>query len=138
MSRQLATLTTVLILTLGCGQPTYTPNEKEAIKSLTTMLEAWKEGKKPSTLNDSTPKIQVADFQWSANYPLDSYEIQGQEAEASSKIFTVLLKVGKPAKSVTAKYHVLGRENVMIYRDEDFNRAMNMDNSPKSAAEKKR
>ena len=129
---RLAYVACLAILTTSCSEPSHTPSNEDARKALTTTLDAWKSGKKVGTVANADPKVQVSDFQWAAGELLDSYEISGEESSPSSKVFTVKLNVGKSPKPVEAKYHVLGRAEIMIYRDEDFARAMNMDNNPKA------
>ncbi len=116
----------------SCSEPSHIPKDEDARKALAIGLDAWKAGKTSGTVSDSGPRIVVIDTQWSSGQPLDSYEITGEESSGSSKIFNVGLVIGKPPKSVETKYHVLGSEDMMIYRDEDFTRAMNMDNALKS------
>ncbi len=128
----------LLVLICGCAGNSHTPQGEDARLALKATLDAWKDGKRPGVVTESAPRIQATDFQWSANQPLESYEIKGEESTSFARIFTVSLKLGKPTRQVEAIYHVLGHDDIMIYRDEDFARAMNMDNSPKSKPEKKR
>ena len=53
-------------------------------------------------------------------------EAPGQGTQTFSA--TLTLKGEPAAKEV--QYMVLGLDPIRIYRDEDFNRAMNMDNAP--------
>ena len=45
--------------------------------------------------------------------------------------FSVRLTLDKPNTVKEVEYYVLGRQPLMIFRDEDYVRNINMDNGPK-------
>ena len=64
---------------------------------------------------------------------LASYEILGEAkgAAAAEKQFTVRLVLAKPDRTEEVTYHVLGQGPVMVFRDEDYRRNINMEDGPK-------
>jgi hypothetical protein len=46
-----------------------------ARESLTTVLEAWKEGKRPASLREGTPEIIASDPDWEGGARLVSYRV---------------------------------------------------------------
>ena len=50
---------------------------------------------------------------------------------AAERRFSVRLSLAKPERVQEVQYYVLGRDPVMVFRDEDYIRNINMDNGPK-------
>ncbi len=130
--------TAVYLLTLsmlaGCGGgPAPLPSNDAARQALRTSLDAWKAGKPASSLAGEKPSIEAVDFEWKAGKILTDYtlgdEAPGQGTQTLSA--TLTLKGQPPSKPV--RYMVLGLDPVRVYRDEDFNRAMAMDNAPSAS-----
>jgi hypothetical protein len=115
----------------GCGDsPAPLPSNAASRQALQASLDAWKAGKPASTLAAAKPSIEVVDFEWKAGKLLTDYAI-GDETpgQGNQTISATLTLKGEPAaKSV--QYMVLGLDPIRIYRDEDFTRALNMDNAP--------
>lgn len=61
----------------GCGSSGGAPHFDEAVarNSLTTVLDAWKQGQAPAALQQGSPKIIVGDMQWNAGAKLMDYEV---------------------------------------------------------------
>ena len=117
----------------GCGGGSAPlPSTVVARQALQTSLDAWKAGKPPSSLNGEKPGIEAVDFEWKAGKVLSNYtlgeEAPGQGVQTLSASLTIK---GEPGPK-EVKYMILGLDPMRIFRDEDYNRAMNMDNSPRS------
>ena len=119
------------LVAAGCGSDvSVTPSGEVARAALETALKAWKEGGKPGSLPGTDPKVEVHDTPWSRGDLLESYEILGDDAGAGEKRFTVRLSLSKPKETEEVQYHVLGLDPVMVFRDEDYQRNINMENGP--------
>jgi hypothetical protein len=124
----------LLLLTAGgCGngRPS-SPSDEVARAALEAALKTWRDGGKPGTVAGTDPPVQVLDTPWAQGDRLTSYEILGEEAGAAAeKQFTVRLVLSKPERTEEVTYHVLGRSPVMVFRDEDYRRNINMEEGPK-------
>jgi hypothetical protein len=108
------------------------PTEKAARAALEGALKTWRDGGKPGTLPGTEPPVVVLDTPWSQGASLASYEILGEEAGAGvEKLFTVRLSLKKPERTEEVQYHVLGVGPVMVFRDQDYLRNINMENGPR-------
>ena len=101
--------------------------------ALDAALKAWRDGGKPGTVAGTDPPVQVLDTPWAQGDRLASYEILGEEAggAAVEKQFTVRLVLAKPERTEEVTYHVIGQGPVMVFRDEDYRRNINMEDGPK-------
>jgi hypothetical protein len=117
----------------GCGGNgvASAPSDGVARAALEASLKAWRDGGKPGTVAGTNPPVQVLDTPWAQGDRLASYEIIGEEAVAAEKQFTVRLTLAKPERVQEVKYHVLGQGPVMVFRDEDYRRNINMEDGPK-------
>jgi len=118
-------------LLAGCGEGSAPlPSKASAREALQTALDAWKAGKPPSSLAGAKPGIEVVDFEWKAGKALSDFSL-GEETmgQGTQTIAATLTLPGEKApKPVT--YMILGLDPLRIFRDEDFHRALNMDNAP--------
>jgi len=115
----------------GCGNGvSAAPSNELARSALETALKTWQEGGKPGALPATDPKVEVHDTPWSRGDLLESYEILSEDAGAGEKRFAVRLSLGQPKQSEEVQYHVLGLDPVMVFRDEDYLRNINMENGP--------
>lgn len=122
----------LLLAAGGCGHGVASsPTEEVARASLEAALKVWRDGGKPGTVAGTNPPVQVLDTPWAQGDRLASYEIIGEEAVAAEKQFTVRLTLAKPERVQEVKYHVLGQGPVMVFRDEDYRRHINMEDGPK-------
>jgi hypothetical protein len=115
----------------GCGGGSAPlPSTDTARQSLKAALDAWKAGKPPSSLVAEKPSIEPVDFEWKAGKVLADYSIGEQTSGQGSQDFSASITIkGEPGPK-EVKYMVLGLDPVRIFRDQDYNQAMNMDNSP--------
>ena len=123
----------------GCGGGSAPlPSHDAARKALTGSLEAWKAGKPASTLAAEKPSIEAVDFEWKAGKILTDFTLGDESPGQGTQTLgaTLTLKGEKAPKAV--QYMILGLDPVRIYRDEDFRRALNMDNAPGPAAKSRR
>lgn len=106
------------------------PPDELARGAVKASLEAWRKGEKPGTLPGTSPPVQVFDTPWSLGNRLASYEIlEGDRSDAEMR-FSVRLTLSKPERVEEVQYYVLGRDPVMVFRDEDYRRNINMENGP--------
>jgi hypothetical protein len=129
-----ALISGALLLSLGggCGSSAGgAPSEQAARTALEAALTAWTRGAKPGALAGTSPPVTVHDTPWARGQRLASFEILGeQEGAAAEKQFTVRLSLSKPDRTEQVQYHVLGAGPLMVFRDEDFYRNINMENGP--------
>jgi hypothetical protein len=124
----------LLLAAAGCGnRGGSAPSDEVARTALDAALKTWRDGGKPGTVAGMDPPVQVLDTPWAQGDRLASYEILGEETgTAAEKQFTVrLVLAGKPERTQEVTYHVLGRGPVMVFRDEDYKRNINMEDGPK-------
>ena len=137
--RRRALFLTMLAALAGCGGGSAPlPSANDARQALQTSLDAWKAGKPASSLAAEKPSIEFVDFEWKAGKALTEFSL-GQEApgQGVQTLSATLTLKGEPGPK-EVKYMVLGLEPMRIFRDEDYNRAMNMDNAPAPANKTRR
>jgi hypothetical protein len=116
----------------GCGSGGAAPPSDEVARAaLEGALKTWRDGGKPGVLKGMEPPVQVLDTPWSQGERLGSYEILREDTGAAEKRFTVRLSLTKPERVQEAEYYVLGRDPVMVFRDQDYQRNINMEDGPK-------
>ncbi len=134
-TRRLAVLSCSICLLLsggGCSNGSATaPTDDVARTALEGALNSWKEGGKPGEIAGMQPAVQVNDTPWSKGDQLGSYEILKEESSGAEKRFTVRLSLTKPDRVEEVQYHVLGQGPVMVFRDQDYQRNINMEDGPK-------
>jgi predicted small lipoprotein YifL len=115
----------------GCGGGSAPlPPAAVARQALQASLDAWKAGKTSSSLIEGEPAIEAVDFEWKAGKVLSDYTL-GEEATGQGvQTLSASLTIQGEASPKEVKYMILGLAPTRIFRDEDYNRAMNMDNSP--------
>jgi hypothetical protein len=117
----------------GCGGGVAAaPTEEAARTALGVALDTWRDGGKPGELPGTSPAVVVHDTPWSQGERLKSYEILREEdGSAVEKRFTVRLSLTKPDHDEDVRYHVLGVGPVMVFRDQDYLRNVNMEDGPR-------
>lgn len=129
----------MLGLLAGCGGSSgaYRPGDDAARKALDEALATWQKGGKPGQVS---PKIQVADTQWGSGAVLEGYEVVGPDEGGTDAQawFKVTLRLKKPAGETHARYVVVGKDDLWVYREEDYKTFMDMSDGPKPAAKKRR
>jgi len=123
----------VLACVNGCGVGSNEFVDDQAARiALDAALTAWSHGLKPGLVAGSEPPVMVHDTPWSRGQRLESYEILGEEkGAAAEKRFNVRLSMAKSGRTEEVQYHVLGNGPLMVFRDQDYLRNINMENRPK-------
>lgn len=115
---------------LACDRPPdQNPSADSARSGLEKVLGAWKDGKPQASLAGGDPPIQVVDSDWAGGKTLTSYEILREEPSTADKRFVVKLGYASPRAEVETVYIVLGARPLSVFREDDYNRSMNMDNT---------
>ena len=122
----------LLLAAAGCGQGKSEglPSDEVARRALEASLTAWRDGAKPGPVAGTQPPVVAYDTPWSKGDRLSSFEIVKEDVKASEMKFSVRLSLAKPDRVQEAEYYVLGRDPVMVFRDEDYERNINMVNGP--------
>jgi hypothetical protein len=121
-----------LLFAAGCGTGSSAPPSGEVARTaLEKALTTWRDGGKPGSLKGVEPAVQVTDTPWSHGQRLGSYEILHEDTGAAEKRFTVRLTLAKPERVEEVQYYVLGKDPVMVFRDQDYQRNINMEDGPK-------
>ena len=107
------------------------PSDEVARAALESALKAWQGGGKPGPLAGTQPPVVVHDTPWALGAKLESFEILQAESSGAEKRFEVRLALRKPAGVQEVHYYVLGLGPVMVFRDEDYDRNINMVDGPK-------
>jgi hypothetical protein len=115
---------------LGCSGNTHAaflPPEQIARQALEAALSAWQSGAPPGKIEGETSDIQALDFKWRAGHKLASYEILDAEpGDSGPTWFTVKLVMKTPPGEVKARYAVIGKDPLWVYREEDYKQACGM------------
>ena len=132
---QFVILTSSALLLLaagGCGNgpSDALPSDEVARGALEAALKSWRDGGKPGPVSGMEPPVQVHDTPWSQGERLSSFEILKEDKSAAEMRFSVRLSLAKPERVKEVQYYVLGRDPVMVFRDEDYMRNINMVNGP--------
>ena len=114
------------------------PPAAAARQALEAALTAWKDGKPPHALVEGSPVIHAIDSEWTNGRHLTAFEISGEKPSDADKRFTVKLELDKPVESINATYVVIGTAPISVFREEDYQRTMSMDNNPTNKPAKKR
>jgi hypothetical protein len=125
-------------LGLACGGPSINPKTTQARSALETSLDAWRAGKKPIELARADPPVQIADNEWNNGRKLASYEILREEPSSIDKRFAVKLTYAGSADASEVRYIILGAQPLLVFREEDYARTLNMDNNPTAVVKRRR
>ena len=114
----------VLVAVAGCADRSYdryVPSEDRARQALEASLNAWRDGKKPGTVEGAPVPVQAVDSQWLYGQKITNYEILAEEPNEGPRVFSVRLTLQKPAgKQVTTRYFIVGKEPLWVYREDDY------------------
>lgn len=134
--RHLIWLALALSMAPGCGGARIDPPAEVARSALDSALAAWRDGKTPADLAGATPSVQVVDHDWTLGRKLRSFEVLRAEPSTADKRFAAKLDLDAPAATAEVVYVVVGTGPVAVYRLEDYNRTLNMDDGPAAAKPK--
>jgi hypothetical protein len=107
------------------------PTSDVARTALQGALNTWRDGGKPGAIEGMEPAVQVNDTPWSQGARLGSFEILKEDTNGAEKKFTVRLSLTKPDRVEEVQYYVMGQGPVMVFRDQDYLRNINMEDGPK-------
>jgi hypothetical protein len=113
----------LLACSSGCDRSykRYVPPEESSRKALEAALAAWQKGQPPGQVDDGPPAVQVVDSKWQAGQKLSSFEIVNTEpGQNGTTFYSVRLTLQGQAKEEVARYVVVGRDPLYVYREEDF------------------
>lgn len=123
-----ARVLTVVLLTVslsaGCGSSGSAPGLDEAVakNSLTQVLDAWKQGQTPETLQQASPSIIAVDFQWQAGQRLVRYQVLEPSTNDGSNLHVRVeleLEDGAGVRSKqTTKYTVGTSPKITVFSQE--------------------
>ncbi len=122
----IALVGSILCLLPGCGtgHARFTPGEDEARDALEHALSAWRDGQ-------AAPPAHVVESAWRNGQQIEKFEIlREQDGDDGTKVFSVRLSTKKPKGDREIVYVVHGRDPIWVYREEDYNRMLQMDNNP--------
>jgi hypothetical protein len=104
---------------LGCqpkpveGYERFIPEPAIARKTLAAMLDEWRDGRDPATVN-------VVDKHRLPGQRLVRHEILGEVATDGARGFAVRLTLENPDEEPVVRYYVIGVEPIWVFRQEDF------------------
>lgn len=142
LSARCAIVCVLLVAASGCeSSPSpapelVAPDLAAANAALVAALDAWKAGKLTSgVLVGSNPAVGVVDAT-RGDRRLLGYEVVGPLLVVDkARPFAVRLDIDAPRETVTARYLVLGRDPLWVFRQEDFDRMLHWEHrmSPEPA-----
>jgi len=121
----------LVLLVAGCGTGGgAAPPADVARTALEKALTTWKDGGRPGLIAGTDPPVQAVDSKWQGGLKLGSFEILREEPGESDRRFAVRLIHPSPAGDAEARYMVIGQGPIWVYRDEDYQRFLNMEDNP--------
>jgi len=122
-----ATRLAFLLAAAGCGGRSsdpaqFIPAQATARTALTAALNAWKQGKPTGAVPGTSPSVQVVDETRPHGQKLVGFEILGEIPGDGPRTFTVSLETDNPVGRRTARYVVVGRDPLWVFRQEDFDK----------------
>jgi hypothetical protein len=128
--RRVLALAVLAAAGLACGGPSTNPSETDARAALEAALSGWKGGKNPADMATAASPVHVVDAEWTNGRKLADFQILREVASEADKRFAVKLVQAEPAKEEEVVYIVVGAGTKTVFRSEDYDRTMNMDNNP--------
>ena len=131
------------VVVSGCGGTSraYAPGTSEARQALELSLATWQQGGKLDALASRKPPVHPIDFQWQSGSVLESFQVvadEKPEADDPAQRFAVSLKLAKSKVETSARYVVVGRDPIWVYRQEDYARFLNMEDNPRPTVKRAR
>ncbi|HUG70301.1 MAG TPA: hypothetical protein VMM76_21300 [Pirellulaceae bacterium] len=98
----------IISLGLGCGSRGGAPalNEDVAKSSLSTVLDAWKQGQTQESLQQGSPSIIVVESQWKAGQRLVSYQVLDPSTSDGSNLHVPVVLELEDGAGVRSKHKV--------------------------------
>lgn len=124
------TLLSAIVLTAGCGGPSRSASHTGGSASLVSALDAWKSGAACGPIEGPPPPVFAVDAAWQAGRKLSSYEVLGPVEGTDPPRFRVRLETIPVAAGGEVEYVLVGSDPIYVYRADDYERMMNMDNNP--------
>lgn len=128
--RRMAVAIAFALLLPACGGPGTVPSSDVARTALETALAAWRDGKSPVDLSRGEPPLQVIDSEWAAGRKLSGFEVLKAEPSGDDKRFLVKLSLDTPKAEAEARFVVVGVRPVVVAREADYLRMLNMADNP--------
>ncbi|MFO0890058.1 MAG: hypothetical protein U0790_13075 [Isosphaeraceae bacterium] len=115
-------LTVVLLSGCGMGQTPHPADPEQARTTLNTVLDAWKSGATPESLEAQSPPIRVLDLDWKDGHTLVSYRPGGEARLVGFDLnYPVVLELkrrkGGTVKK-TAVYTITTHPEILVLRQE--------------------
>ena len=116
---------TLFMLVLGCGASDrkYIPSQSTARGALEAALKAWKSGAAHGTVKSFQVPVETFDARWQAGKKLEQFEILREEPSEGPKTFVVKMKLADDKEEQEVTYLVLGKDPLLVFRKEDYNKA---------------
>ena len=116
---------TLTLLVLGCGASDrkYIPSQSTARGALEAALKAWKSGAAHGTVKSFQVPVETFDARWQAGKKLEQFEILREEPSEGPKTFVVKMKLADDKEEQEVTYLVLGKDPLLVFRKEDYNKA---------------
>lgn len=115
----------------GCGGgKAPLASDETARQAVETALNAWKEGKPPGAVASTPQSIEAIDSHWAAKEELASFTLGATESGEGNRIVPAKLTMKNPPAEVDTRYYVVGGGPIFVYRDEDYQHMINMENGP--------
>jgi hypothetical protein len=120
------------VIQSGCGRNgepdlrRYTPNSATAREALDKALDSWHRGDPLGNDIGGSPTIRIVDASRQAGHKLTRYEIIAESSGESPTRFSVRLQLENPSQELEAKYVVVGRDPIWVFREEEYTRPEGM------------
>ncbi len=129
------------LFAIGCADSVHdgvdlaAPDLSPSRAALAVSLDAWKAGRRASgVLIGSKPSVGVVDSTRTER-PLLDYEVVGPLMPVEkARPFAVRLVLGSPRETVDARYLVLGRDPLWVFRQDDFERMLHWEHKMDAGA----
>lgn len=111
-------------LLVGCGHdvPTSAPVKSDvARETLSSVMESWKNGAKPESLQERNPAIVVQDLDWTGGFKLVDYDFEGLGKEVDANLIVqvkLTLEDSSGEKTEKMVTYVVGTSpKLTVFRD---------------------
>lgn len=111
---------------IGCGansEKKYIPSTTAARDALDATLAAWKSGAPYGPIQSGKTPVNVFEGRWQAGKKLESFEVLREEPSEGPKKFVVSTKLIGEAKPTEIAYLVVGKDPLLVFREDDFLKA---------------